>query len=217
MNAQRAATNRIIDTGRRSRHQRQVNEEEPLFETNTSSMVALVERLRRAAAGDATILLTGESGTGKDVLAREIHKSSPRSAGPLVRISCATLSESLLENELFGHIRGAFSGAVSDKPGQLEAAHGGTIVFNEIAELPPTLQTKLLRFIEEHRFERIGSNATITVNVSSCCRDESQLADRSCGWPVSRGSLLSAQRDHVLASAAARTQCRYYRPGRLDA
>ena len=155
----------IIDHDRLEGDRHTLNEEEPLLDSHASAMIALLESARRAAIGDATLLLTGESGTGKDVLARQIHKWSVRSARPLVTINCAALSEQLLENELFGHVRGAFTGAVEDKTGRLEAAEGSTVLFNEIAELPPSLQTKFLRFIDEHGFERIGSNRTIKVDV----------------------------------------------------
>src|ERR1700687_3888562 len=140
-------------------------EEGLLLESRNPRMTALLETVERAAAGDSTILLTGESGTGKDVLARPIHKWSPRRDGPFVVLNCTTLAERLLENELFGHVRGAFTGAVNDKPGRLEAGHGGTVLFDQIAELPPSLLSKLLRFIQEHRFERIGSSRTMSVDV----------------------------------------------------
>jgi NtrC-family two-component system response regulator AlgB len=144
---------------------REVIAEVPLFESQNPRMAALLETARRAAAGDTTILLTGESGTGKDLLAHQIHRWSPRRDGPFVVINCTTLAEPLLENELFGHIRGAFTGAVNDRPGRLEAANGGTVLFDEIAELPTSLQTKFLRFIQERSFERIGSSHTIKVDV----------------------------------------------------
>jgi transcriptional regulator with PAS, ATPase and Fis domain len=128
-------------------------------------MAAMLELVRRAAADDSTILLTGESGTGKEVLARQIHRWSPRREGPFVVINCATLAEQLLENELFGHVRGAFTGAVNDHPGRLEAAHRGTVLFDEIAELPTSIQTKFLRFVHDRSFERIGSSRTLRVDV----------------------------------------------------
>ena len=140
-------------------------EETPLLESRSPSMIALLQTMERAAAGEATILLTGESGTGKDVLARQLHRWSPRSDRELVVINCTTLAEHLLENELFGHVRGAFTGAVNDRPGRLETADGGTVVFDEIAELSPALQTKFLRFVQDHSFERIGSNNTTSVDV----------------------------------------------------
>src|ERR1700680_656783 len=116
----------------------------PCLESRNPAMVALLDTAKRAASGHTTILLTGESGTGKDVLARQIHKWSPRRRGPFVVINCTTLAEPLIENELFGHVRGAFTGAVTDKSGRLETGDGGTVLFDEIAELPTSLQTKLL-------------------------------------------------------------------------
>jgi NtrC-family two-component system response regulator AlgB len=139
-------------------------EEMPLLESRSPHMRTLIGTARQAAASDATILLLGESGTGKNVLAREIHGWSRRASGPFVVVSCTTLSEQLLESELFGHVRGAFTGAVKDKPGRLEAAHGGTVFLDEIADLPVALQAKLLRFLQERRFERVGANATIEVD-----------------------------------------------------
>src|SRR5258708_28900378 len=127
-------------------------------------MRRLLETARQAAASEATILLIGESGTGKNVLARQIHKWSPRSAGPFVVVNCTTLSEHLLESELFGHMRGAFTGAFKDKPGRLEAADRGTVFLDEIADLTPALQTKFLRFVHEQSFERIGGDRTIQVD-----------------------------------------------------
>ena len=140
-------------------------EEDLLLESRNPGMVALLETIERAAAGDSTILLTGESGTGKDVLARQIHRWSPRRHGPFVVINCGTLAEPLMENELFGHVRGSFTGAADDKPGRLEAGDGGTILFDEIADLPTSLQTKFLRFVQDRSLERIGSNRTLTVDV----------------------------------------------------
>jgi two-component system, NtrC family, response regulator AlgB len=139
--------------------------EDWLLETRNPRMAALLETLQRAAAGDSTILLSGDSGTGKDVVARQIHSWSPRRHGPFVVINCATLAEPLLENELFGHVRGAFTGAIDDKPGRLEAGSGGTLLFDEIAELPTSLQIKFLRFVQDRSIERIGSDRTLTVDV----------------------------------------------------
>ena len=139
--------------------------EDLLLETRNPGMAALLETLERAAAGDSTILLSGDSGTGKDILARQIHRWSPRRRGPFVVINCATLAEQLLENELFGHVRGAFTGAIDDKPGRLEAGSGGTLLFDEIAELPTSLQIKFLRFVQDRSIERIGSDRTLTLDV----------------------------------------------------
>ena len=110
------------------------------------------------------MLLTGESGTGKNVLAAAIHRWSARADGPFVTIACTTLAEHLLESELFGHVKGAFTGAWKDKPGRLEAANGGSVFLDEVGELSPELQAKLLRLIEERCYERVGGTETIAVD-----------------------------------------------------
>jgi transcriptional regulator with PAS, ATPase and Fis domain len=143
----------------------EANEEDVLLESRKPGMSAMLAMIERAAGGDSTILITGESGTGKDVLARQIHRWSPRRHGPFVVISCTTLAEHMLEDELFGHVRGSFTGAINDKPGRLEAVNGGTVLFDEIAELPTSLQIKFLRFVQDRCFERIGSNRTLNVDV----------------------------------------------------
>ena len=141
-----------------------VDEFVPLLESNDPVMRDMLEKANRAAASDVTILLTGESGTGKHVLAHQIHRWSPRAECPFVTVSCTSHSEHLVESELFGHMRGAFDGARKDKPGLLEAAHGGSIFLDEISDLTTQLQTKLLHFIKEQTFERMGSENTITVD-----------------------------------------------------
>ncbi len=147
-----------------NRELRSAVEQAPMLETASAAMRRLLDTARQAAASDATILLAGESGTGKNVLARQIHQWSPRRAGPYVVVNCTTLSEQLLESELFGHMRGSFTGAVKDKPGRLEAAHLGSVFLDEIADLTPALQTKFLRFVQEQSFERIGGDRTIQVD-----------------------------------------------------
>src|SRR5258708_3835588 len=141
------------------------SEDDLIHEWSNPAMTARLETVQRAAAGESTILLTGESGTGKDVLARQIHRWSPRRHGPFVVINCGTLAEQLMENELFGHVRGSFTGAADDKPGRLEAGGGGTMLFDEIADLPISLQTKFLRFVQDRSLERIGSNRTLRIDV----------------------------------------------------
>jgi two-component system, NtrC family, response regulator AlgB len=140
-------------------------DEAPLLESGSPAMVRLMETARQAAASEATVLLSGESGTGKNVLARQIHRWSPRHERPFVVVNCTTLSEELLESELFGHVRGAFTGAIKDKPGRLEAADGGTVFLDEIADLSAGLQTKFLRFVQEQSFERVGGDRTIRVDI----------------------------------------------------
>jgi len=132
------------------------------FDPRMTQIMALVQRIKDT---DSTILITGESGTGKSLLAKEIHRLSPRRNRPFIKISCAALAETLLESELFGHARGAFTGAVQDKPGKFEAADGGVVFLDEIGDVPPATQVKLLRFLQEQEFERVGSNRTIRVNV----------------------------------------------------
>jgi two-component system, NtrC family, response regulator AlgB len=139
-------------------------EEAPMLESKSPAMIRLLETARQAAVSDATILLTGESGTGKNMLARQMHRWSPRRDQPFVVVNCTTLSEELLESELFGHMRGSFTGAVKDKPGRLEAADEGTAFLDEIADLTPRLQTKFLRFVQEQQFERVGGEQTIRVD-----------------------------------------------------
>src|SRR5438477_11302413 len=121
--------------------------------------------LHRAASTDTTVLLEGESGTGKELFARALHALSPRADGPFVAINCAAIPETLLETELFGHEKGAFTGAVARKPGKFELAHRGTLFLDEIGDLPLLLQAKILRALEEKRFERIGGTASIQVDV----------------------------------------------------
>src|SRR5437762_13231497 len=127
-------------------------------------MREVVNLAERVAATNANVLITGESGCGKDELAAFIHARSNRAARPFVKIDCATLPADLLEAELFGYERGAFTGAIEARPGRLEAAHGGTLVLNEIAYLSTDSQAKLLRVIEQREFERLGSHKTIAVD-----------------------------------------------------
>src|ERR1700691_3539206 len=136
----------------------------PLLTSGSPQFRSLIETAYAAASSDATILLTGESGTGKNVLARQIHEWSSRRERPFVIVNCTTLSEHLLESELFGHMKGSFTGAIKDKPGRLEAADQGTLFLDEIAELSPSLQTKFLRFLQDGCFERIGGQDTIRVD-----------------------------------------------------
>ena len=135
-------------------------------------IVHLVESLSRS---DSTVLITGESGTGKEVLARALHAHSPRSAGPLVAVNCAALPGELLESELFGHVRGAFTGAVKDRVGRFELANGGTIFLDEIGDMPVHLQAKLLRVIQERKFERVGDSVSRAVDARIIAATNSDL------------------------------------------
>jgi two-component system, NtrC family, response regulator AtoC len=128
-------------------------------------MVAVTEQVRKVAPTDATVLLSGESGTGKEVLARSLHRWSRRSEGPFVAVNCGALSESLLESELFGHEKGAFTGATGTHRGRFELADGGTLFLDEVAELRPAHQVKLLRVLEDRTFERVGGSRSIEVDI----------------------------------------------------
>ncbi len=129
------------------------------------ALVEVFRSLQRVAPTDTTVLLGGESGTGKELVARALHAQSDRAAGPFVAINCAAIPETLLETELFGHEKGAFTGANARKPGKFEVAHGGTLFLDEIGEMPVNLQAKLLRVLETRSFERLGSNTTLHVDV----------------------------------------------------
>jgi transcriptional regulator with PAS, ATPase and Fis domain len=127
-------------------------------------MQDVLELAGRVAPLDTTVLVCGESGTGKEFIVRMIHDQSPRAAGPFVSINCAALTETLLESELFGHVRGAFTGAVRDKAGLFEVADHGTLFLDEIGEVAPTVQAKLLRALQEREIRRVGAERTIKVN-----------------------------------------------------
>jgi len=130
-----------------------------------------------AAPGKSTILLRGESGTGKEVIARSIHFLSTRKDHPFIKVNCAALSESLLESELFGHEKGAFTGALQDRKGRFEQAHGGTLFLDEIGDISPAFQVKLLRVLQEREFERVGGNKTIKVDVRLICATNKNLEE----------------------------------------
>src|SRR5256884_6125195 len=127
--------------------------------------MAAIDDARKVAVTGTTVLLTGESGTGKEVLARAIHHASPRAEGPFVALNCAALPETLIESELFGHERGAFTGADKLKRGRFELAAGGTLFLDEVGELAPSVQAKLLRVLQERQYERVGGTATLKADV----------------------------------------------------
>jgi DNA-binding NtrC family response regulator len=137
----------------------------PQLVGDDASLRKVFTALQRAASTDTTVLIEGESGTGKELFARSLHALSSRADAPFVAINCAAIPETLLETELFGHEKGAFTGAVSRKPGKFEMAHRGTLFLDEIGDLPLALQAKILRALEERRFERVGGTALVTVDV----------------------------------------------------
>jgi Nif-specific regulatory protein len=142
---------------------------------DSSAMAKTLDMVRRVAGTDAIVLLRGESGTGKSLLARSIHFSSPRKRAPFVIVNCASLPATLIESELFGHEKGAFTGAFAQRTGRFEAADGGTLFLDEIGELPMETQAKLLRVIQDGTFERVGSSKTLTVNVRLICATNADL------------------------------------------
>ncbi len=144
--------------------------------TRSGCMRQVVDLARRIATVDATVLITGESGTGKELIAHLIHNKSVRAAGPFVAVNCGAITETLLESELFGHARGAFTGAVQQRIGLFEAASGGTLLLDEIGDITPGLQVKLLRVLQEHEIRRVGENTSRPVNVRVIAVTNRELA-----------------------------------------
>ena len=141
------------------------NPELPGIIGRSQAMLEVFDMTRKAATSNAAVLLLGETGTGKELIASALHQLGRRASGPFVRVNCGALTESLLESELFGHVRGSFTDAVRDRTGRFEAAHGGTIFLDEINSTSSTLQVKLLRVLQEKEFERVGDTKTVNVNV----------------------------------------------------
>lgn len=145
------------------------------FSTESLSMQKLLNLARQVASTDATVFLCGESGTGKTLLARAIHTWSPRAGKPMAVVSCPSLPSDLLESELFGHIRGAFTGAIRDNPGRIAACGGGTLLLDEIGDMPLPLQPKLLRFLQDKEYERVGDHSTRKADVRIITATNSDL------------------------------------------
>ena len=159
------------------------------------AMARLFHLLETVAPTNSTILITGETGTGKEVVARAIHHNSPRRMHRFVALNCSAIPETLLEAELFGHVRGAFTGAVGNRQGRLEQAHKGTLFLDEVGTMSAALQMKLLRVLQEREFERIGDSHTTKVDVRVIAATNSDLRAAGRRRAIPRGSLLPAQRD----------------------
>ncbi len=152
----------------------------PWFEeilAHSAALKRVLDTVEQVATTDATVLITGETGTGKELIARAIHRRSPRARGPLVKVNCASIPDTLLASELFGHERGAFSGAVERRKGRFEQAHGGTLFLDEIGELPQEMQVLLLRVLQEREFERLGGTQTLQVDVRLVAATNRDLAE----------------------------------------
>ncbi len=145
---------------------------------SSSALQNVIETVLQVAPSRASVLICGESGTGKELVASAIHQHSPRASGPFVKLNCAALAENLLESELYGHERGAFTGALARRDGRFQQADGGTLFLDEIGEISPALQVKLLRFLQEHEFERVGGNQTIKVDVRIVAATNRDLKQR---------------------------------------
>ena len=144
----------------------------------TARMRELLTKMEQVAPSTATVLITGDTGTGKELVADTLHAMSPRASGPLVKVNCGALPESLIESELFGHVKGSFTGAIRDHAGRFEIANGGTIFLDEIGEMSPALQVRLLRVLQEGVFERVGGTTSIGVDVRVTAATNRNLLDR---------------------------------------
>src|SRR6201988_1980525 len=170
---------KVVDQDRRSRRFEQII-------GSSSALRVVLEQVERVAAADTTVLIHGETGTGKELIAPAIHNASPRSGQPLIKLNCAAIPFDLLESELFGHERGAFTGAIAQKIGRFELADKGTLFLDEVGDIPPALQPKLLRVLQEQEFERLGSTQTQQVDVRLVAATNRDLAEM-----VNRGQFRS--------------------------
>ena len=173
------------------------------LQTANTRMAEALSTAARAAPSRATVLVRGESGTGKELIARAIHLASPRAGSPFVAVNVAALPETLVESELFGHERGAFTGADRERHGRFELADGGTLLLDEIGDLPPGAQVKLLRVLQEQSFERLGGSRTIPRGRPRPRRDAPRPREPGPGRQVPRGPVLPAERRLHRPAAAA--------------
>ncbi len=161
---------------------------------------------------DLTVMITGESGTGKELVARALHDYGKRRSGPFVAINMAAIPRDLIESELFGHEKGAFTGANSRSIGRFEQAEGGTLFLDEIGDMPMEAQTRLLRVLQQGEYTTVGGRTPIKTRRADRCCDQQGLAHPYSAGPIPRGSVLPPQRCAAAASAAARTRRRRARP-----
>ena len=182
----------------------------PKLVGQSQPLAEIKDEIARVARSDAKVLITGESGVGKELVAEALHQSSARASGPFVAVNCAGIPETLLESELFGHVKGSFTGAYRDKPGKLEMADGGTIFLDEIGEMTLRMQGLLLRFLETGELQKVGASATAgRVNVRVIAATNRNLREMVDPGPVPRRPVLPAQRHSHRGAAAARAQGRH--------
>jgi DNA-binding NtrC family response regulator len=172
------ARRRTLLEATRLRRELQAQSEVPEIVGRSGAVRRLREEVRRAADASSPVLITGASGTGKGLVARAIHGAGRRRSGPFVIVNCGAIPEQLFESELFGHVRGAFTGAVADRQGRVQQSDTGTLFLDEIAELSPGAQVKLLRFIEEHQFEKVGDSRQLSADVRILCATNRNLPER---------------------------------------
>ena len=175
----------------------------------SQALAEVIEKVKLVASTDSSVLILGETGTGKELVARAVHSNSDRRNRPLVKVNCAALPVGLIESELFGHEKGAFTGATDRRIGRFELAHGGTIFLDEIGDMPPDLQAKLLRVLQEHEFERVGGSNLIKVDVRVIAATNRELLRSVSEGMFPAGPLLPSQRFSGSIAAAARTAGRY--------
>lgn len=170
----------IRDMTRLTRLEQQVEDSQQYRDMigKSQRMQEIFNLIRELAETDSTVLICGESGTGKELVAAALHHASPRASGPFLKVNCAALSEDILESELFGHVRGAFTGAIKDRIGRFEAADGGTILLDEIGDISPRLQLRLLRVLQEREFERVGSSTPVRTNVRVIASTNQDLEEK---------------------------------------
>ena len=180
----------------------------------------VMQQIQLVAPTDAAVLVTGESGTGKELVARAIHENSPRKGRALIKVNCGAVPENLFESEFFGHMRGAFTGAVRDKPGRFELADGGTLFLDEIGEIPLAMQAKLLRVLQEQEIERVGDTRTRKINVRIIAATNRDLEEGGRGGTLPAGFVLSPQRfphrDSAACASAAKTSPHSLRTSSAD-
>ena len=176
-------------------------------------MISVFKQIRDVTDYDFPVHISGETGTGKELVAHAIHNESRRGGAPFVPINCGALPEGLIESELFGHVKGAFSGAIREKKGRFELADGGTVFLDEVSELPKLMQVKLLRFLQEETFEKVGGEKTISVDTQGHQCYEQGPQTGSSEWQFSRRPLLPPERNTDYGPASAGTQNRHTPPG----